>query len=275
MRNLLSAECFRLRKSRLFWAVLFAYILLSVSIIWDNAQAQRNGYEVYLEDIYFQFAILLGFFLAGFLPLHIGVDYSDGSLRNKCIAGHSRASIYLSVLSAAIFSSLILCVATIAVNSLLGLSLLGGFQLEAPQLIMMLLASLLLCLAYSSQHVMLSMLISNRAVCAVTSLVLVIAMSLLVGKLDSMLRQAEIARDMIALVDGKPVFSDPYPNPLYVSGLKRTIYEFLYDFFPIGQGAQLSNLEAERLTRFPALSLLFTLLTTGVGLLAFSRKDIK
>ena len=100
-------------------------------------------------------------------------------------------------------------------------------------------------------------------------------MILLVGSLQRSLLQAELVSDILEFVDGKPVWSEPHPNPFYVSDWKRTLFSYFVDFLPAGQSVQLSNLEAERVARFPALSLLFTLLTTGIGLLAFSRKDIK
>ena len=54
----------------------------------------------------------------------------------------------------------------------------------------------------------------------------------------------------------------------------RAVLECVYDFLPTGQGSQLSNMESDRVVRFPAHSLLFILLTSGVGLLSFRKKDI-
>ena len=126
-----------------------------------------------------------------------------------------------------------------------------------------------------SIYTMLCLLIPNQAIAAVVCIALFFILAPVAGGLNHALRQEAMIREFLNLVDGRPVYSDPIPNPQYISGLKRTVFAFLLDLTPFGQGALLSNVEAERVSRFPALSLLFSALCTGCGLLAFSRKNIK
>ena len=60
------------------------------------------------------FLVELPKFTALFTCLHLGRDYTDGIVRNKIIAGHSRLSIYFSYLITQIAATVFLCVIYIA-----------------------------------------------------------------------------------------------------------------------------------------------------------------
>ena len=114
MRNLLSANFLRLRKSGIFWfllLVLFAFgLLTTLQRVIDQMQWKWNT-RFYLTVDLFVYALFLGFGMAAFIPLFFGAEYSDGAIRNKLIIGHSRLSVYLShlitsVAVAALFLSL-------------------------------------------------------------------------------------------------------------------------------------------------------------------------
>ena len=103
MGNLLHAGLSRLVRSRIFLlAVLaeLAYTALVVLVCWDHYATGTGNYT--LESV-----LTAGFGLMGYLPvpsliaapllsLHLGAEYSDGTLRNKLIVGHTRTEIYLS-----------------------------------------------------------------------------------------------------------------------------------------------------------------------------------
>jgi hypothetical protein len=61
----------------------------------------------------------------------------------------------------------------------------------------------------------------------------------------------------------------------YVSGTKRTVYEFLYDFLPGCQMRQIAEQNPENPERLPLYSLLITVVTTACGIFFFRRKDLK
>ena len=69
--------------------------------------------------------------------------------------------------------------------------------------------------------------------------------------------------------------SKPILNPKYLSGLQRSLYEFLYDFLPTGQSVQYMTMSAVHLWKMPLYSLIITILTTVAGIMIFKRKDIK
>ena len=67
----------------------------------------------------------------------------------------------------------------------------------------------------------------------------------------------------------------PEPNPNYVSGALRTVYQFIVDALPTGQAILLANQGLAH----PAVSLCasvgIVLLSGAVGMAIFKRKDLK
>ena len=94
MTNLLSANLFRMKKNRLFWGCL---LISSAAGAWQSIQTfLEHGRTVPLDAIFFVYAMLIGLLLSVFLPLFFGSEYSDGAIRNKLAAGHTRLAVYLS-----------------------------------------------------------------------------------------------------------------------------------------------------------------------------------
>ena len=68
------------------------------------------------------------------------------------------------------------------------------------------------------------------------------------------------------------------PNPNYLTGTKRAVYQFLHDFLPSGQNMQVSvfSVQKEMHTALMCLyAAVVTLGTNAVGMILFQRKDIK
>ena len=110
MGNLLTAGLRRMVKSRAFLLALLAelaYTALAVLVCWDHYAANTGSYTI--ESV-----LTAGFGLMGYLsvpsliaaPLlcvHLGTEYSENTLRNKLIVGHTRPAVYLAdLLSCAI-----------------------------------------------------------------------------------------------------------------------------------------------------------------------------
>ena len=97
MRNLLSANFLRLRKSGLFWGLLGVMFAFGVFFTLQHLNHYLKwGAKFYLTIDLFTYALLLGFGMAAFIPLFFGAEYSDGAVRSKLTVGHTRLSIYLS-----------------------------------------------------------------------------------------------------------------------------------------------------------------------------------
>lgn len=81
-------------------------------------------------------------------------------------------------------------------------------------------------------------------------------------------------KDGIITANGMEM-SEPAPNPNYVRGVTRMIYEFITDFLPAGQGLQMWQLEIRNSVRMLMSSIAITVLTTSCGIIVFKRKDLK
>ena len=79
MTNLLSANLFRLRKSRLFWVTL---LLCAAAGAWQPLQTYLEYQRKFpLDAIFFVYAMLIGLVLSVSLSLFVGSEYGDGTIR--------------------------------------------------------------------------------------------------------------------------------------------------------------------------------------------------
>ena len=141
MPKLLYFEFRRIIKSVFFWIVaaysvvwpiltaVFYRVILTLEFT-DTGVTLNKLHLSQGEVKFFTWFIAIAFmtelpkFVALFTCLHLGRDYSDGIVRNKIIAGHSRASIYFSYLITQICASTFFCVVYIA-SAMLGVAIAG------------------------------------------------------------------------------------------------------------------------------------------------------
>ena len=101
-------------------------------------------------------------------------------------------------------------------------------------------------------------------------IILVMAASALYDRLS----EPEMHTGM-TIVGNQFVEMEPTPNPLYLSGIVRTVCEFALELLPTGQALLLSDAAIEYPVRAVALSVVFTTVTLFVGVMLFKKKDIK
>ena len=155
--------------------------------------------------------------------------------------------------------------------------MLKGFgETEPSTLVMYGLFSLITTWACVSLFTMAAMIVANRAVAVALCIVLAFGLYFLGQFLTIGLSQPELLQGgLIWGPDGTFQMADPAPNPSYISGFKRQVYQFLYELTPGGQCFQIANMGAETPWHLPVYAGLFTALTTAIGLAIFQRKDVK
>ena len=120
-----------------------------------------------------------------------------------------------------------------------------------------------------------SMLISRKAILAVTLLLAVLAGLAVGGYLEGRLEEPEFNQVIMMTEAGELVDASDRENPSYLRGRAREAYQFAADFLPTGQ-ALLYNFD---MIVHPVAMCLYSLLilaaSTAGGLLAFRRKDLK
>ena len=74
---------------------------------------------------------------------------------------------------------------------------------------------------------------------------------------------------------GEIVTEPAEPNPFYVSGTKREVYEFLMLFLPSGQTFLIAGGELSHAGEMAAYSVLIVIASSAAGMYFFQKKDIK
>lgn len=280
MAKLLHAELRRLFKRKLFWlgiAVMFGLATwATLARYYDATHLVGMGYDT-PDGLLFIGATYFPIVVAVFDSLFIGTEFSDGTLRNKLIVGKSRFGIYLSKLAVTTVGLLMIYI-TYAVT-VLGFSacLLKPFETPTQVLSTFFLCSLITVIALNGIILLLCMLIHNKATSAVVCMLL--ALALIMGGMTvmQMLNAPEFLSGPPSVINGTVIESEPRPNPKYLTGAKRSFFQFLHDFLPGGQMLTfgMSSELPPHVWKLPIYSLVLTLITTLGGMLAFRRRDLK
>ena len=141
MLKLLAFEFRRISKSIFFWIIAaisfiwpvitagFYRLILTLDLFSDEIQfvplsVTQDQRLYYTWIISVAFMTSLSIFVALFTCLHVGRDYTDGIVRNKIIAGHSRAAIYFSYVITQMCAHVVLSLIYI-LSAFLGLTITG------------------------------------------------------------------------------------------------------------------------------------------------------
>ena len=219
------------------------------------------------------YATMIGIVIAIFASLFLGVEYSDGAIRNKISIGHKRTNIYLSNLMITSITSLFSYVLFMIVIMIIGIPLFGGITISITKLLMIIGCIFIMIFSYSSIFTFIAMLISNKTITAVLSIMLAFGMMMVALTCFNILDAPEHIMTA-SLVDGEMKYSEE-PNPKYPSEIRKKVCQTLLDIIPAGQGFQIAGRTAPNLKILPIYSLGIVVIFTGVGLMIFNKKELK
>ena len=276
MLKLLRAGFSRLWKNRLFWLETGILALIGAAIPIKYFLDNRSGASTWTPDTAcFTYDFFVPILLSVLTALFIGSEYSDGTMRNKCIVGHRRGSIYLSNLLVCMAAGVLLCAAYLIPYLCLALPLLGSFAASTKTVLLFVALTLALVFAFVSCFTLIAMLTQSKAHTAAACILLVFALLFAGVHITSALNEPEYYAAYSYTENGVTVEAPEERNPNYLTGTKRQVYEFLQDFTPGGQALQLAGLCAEHPAQLALYSGAILLLTTCCGVLIFRRKDLK
>ncbi len=274
MGKLLSANFIRMRKDKFFWIgtifMLAAGIFIPVMRYMDM---QWSQYIVTLDSVFFVGSILIGIVSAVFCSLFIGTEYNDGTIRNKVVVGHTRISVYMANFITVAVASVVMCVVYFIAYLCVGIPLLGFFEMEIKTALLLALAVFMLAIAFSSIFILISMLNQNKANTAVICILMAFLLLLIGAQLNKSLNEPETNMGMAMTESGME--TQALPNPKYLDEDARKVVQFFYDLLPGGQALQCTSGEVVNLSLLPVYSLFIIILTSGVGLCLFKRKELK
>ncbi len=277
MNKLLSAGFARLWKNKCFWTGITLLTGTVVLSLLTNYHDMKLGYFQASLDVYLYRAyMLIGIFTAVWAALFLGTEYSDGTVRNKLVCGYGRTVVYLSSLIICFVSSLLICLTSVLVTFAVGIPLFGLPQAPVLSIAANYGCGILMTAALSGLFTMLAMLINSKPVSSIVCTIGFFVLLFLTIIIIQRLAAPEMLTGTYEMsVDGNVVPQEPVPNPHYLRGMMRTIYEFLRDLLPLGIGIQLNQDGLQHPLQSCLLAVFVTVSTTAGGILAFRRKDLK
>ncbi len=281
MRKLISANFSRLFRSTVFWLgmlFMFGFAALAVGIRFHDLLVAPEYAFPTADGLWFVGGLYFAIIVAIFTGIWVGTEYSDGTIRNKLAVGHTRGEIYGANWVVCVSASLMMHVVYIVTIAGLGYLLLEPFKTPVRTLVLCSLASLATAVAMSSLFLLLAMLIHNKSTGVVAAMIVALALIMGSATVYNRLEAPEyIENNYVMNLDGELVQGEPIPNPNYLRGTKRKVYEFIMDFQPCGQMMvyAFSEEPPKNLILFPVYSLIITVGTSMGGWFFFRRKDLK
>ena len=277
MRKLITANFFRFRKDRFSWCVVGIIVILSLVNVFNSARSYEAmadaGYILSLEDYYFNQAPLIGAFLALLISMFLGTEFSEGTIRNKLCIGHKRDEIFLSNFISCALATIALTAVWLLISALL-FGLIGPLEMSISEFVGCILVAMGFAVSFAALYTVIGSLSSNKAMTIIYTFVVFIVFAIAASGLYDRLCEPEMNEGMM-LVGTQLVEMEPTPNPLYLSGMIRTVCEAALELLPTGQALLLSDVAVEYPVRAISLSAVFTIVTLLVGSMLFRRKDIK
>lgn len=286
MTKLLNANFLRLRKTKTFWISVaicaalgalaaFEEFRFQVSTGADLSAPEVAQYKALLEGQFFEYASFIGILAAALIALFLGTEYSDGAIRNKIATGCSRLSIYFANLITGFAASLACMAAYMASCLAVGAPLLGWFVKPAPLILTAIFGSILMLAAFCAIFTFVTMNVSRKSTSVTICLLGVFLMLFLAAYLYARLDAPEFIQGYELGIGGEIVSAQPEPNPQYLRGMEREVYQFAFDLLPAGQSIQYTGLFFTSPARLMGLAAAVTAVFSAAGAALFRRKDLK
>ena len=279
MRNLIHANMKRIWKTRAFRvAAVFVAALALFQVLVLYLDYVMNQGSPYFDNNFFSIAAMGIFPLAAFVPLYIGTEFSDGTIRNKLVVGQRRWAIYSANLVTAVIAGWLLTAIWSVVYLIPGVILLKSAN---PFILYVLVSGGMLCemAVFSALFTLISMLSGNRAGSAVACILLTLVLFLSGIVISSTLEEGEFYSPEYQVSESGEieyiVELEPNPNYLPEGSRKRAVYEFLLDFTAGGQALQFAGMQAGHIGRMVLYDLGWFVVMSGTGILLFRRKGLK
>ncbi len=240
-------------------------------VVWGRVFviATKDGYEMSgmpvpdsifgLDAHFLAFVNVIAVAVTAFCSVYVSSDYKNGTLRNKVVAGSTRAEIYLSNLSANIVAACMMFTTYLVTTLCTGLPLIGTFQQFAPgRIIAWVLSVYSVMITFAAISTCIAMLISRQALAIGVSVCMVFA----------------------GLCVGQAFLNSLTDVALYLEGRERMLklVLFLADFLPGSQLMEFRALKYSIGNLNPVIivggSVVFTVLLTVIGLVRFRKKEL-
>lgn len=280
MNKLLRADFARLFRSKCFWISAILCVIYPVFICVTNyIDASRYDYICCLEDSAWSIEAFLSIAVAVLIPVFIGTEYSDKTIRNKIVIGHGKSKIFVSNIIVCVVASAILLTIHNIVLFPLGL-ILFTVGSSVKYIVMITLEGYAATILLSVIMVILSMFISRKTAASITCIMITLGLLLAGVYVKSALREPEFIQiydveitdaemDLVNF-EGKMV-----PNSNYIrEGIKRDIYEYVKNMTVGAQIVDVSDDHEIDWRWFAFFDSAAVIVFTIGGALLFKKKEI-
>lgn len=275
MIKLLNAGFTRLRKNKVFWLFLIFSICMSLFMVYSKYKDMKEyGAVVQVEQIILNYSTIIGVVIAIFTSLFLGVEYSDGAIRNKITIGHSRIKIYLSNLIIVSITSVFCYIVFSLISAGIGVLLFGWVKLEGVNFNILYIDILFLIIAFSAIDTFIAMICANKTYTAIGTIILVFIMMMIALTCFNILCASPTIQYVTIDNNGEMVTNEE-PNPRYPTESERKVYQFVVDVLPAGQAFQIAGRNNSNFNILPVYSLANFIVFTGAGLVIFNKKELK
>ncbi len=277
MIKLLNAGFMRMYKSIIFKVLTIFSCSFGLLVVFSQYhQMVKYGSDIDVSNLVFMYATFISIVMAIFVSLFLGVEYSDGTIRNKITIGHSRLNIYLSNLILVIFSSLYSYLLYSIIIIALGLPLFSIFSMSISSFLLKLILIILIMISECCIFTFITMLISNKTIIAVVNIMTSFGLMMFSLYCYSSLNAPQYI-DVAQITNQETHEYDIVKelNPKYPTERKRAIYQVLLDINPSGQTIQLITGDSKNIQLFPLYSLGISIVFIYTGLILFKRKELK
>ncbi len=275
MSKLLSANFTRLSKDKIFYILVIGMFLYSVvRFIPPNFDpANITEFFIYQEE-YFNFTPMINFFILVFSSLFIGSDYNDGTLRNKIIIGHSRTNIYLANFITTFFVGMVITGISLIVG-LIYIPIFGySFEISGTEVLIYIAVTIGMVAVFCAIDTLVAMVCASRTFILLITATVYILLIMTAAFFDNALNAPELLANYI-LVDDAIVMDGAVPNPAYLSGSIRDVYEFILLILPTGHALKLAWIQVTEPIIMLVFSVVNTVVITMVGIYKFNKKQLK
>lgn len=277
MSNLLAADIKRLRKNKLYWILISGFFLVSVFMVVMGGNVSKSWQlNRPLDYYYFRTMMYAGVLYAAFISLFVGTEFSDGTIRNKLVVGHTRRSVYLADLLTNYIAVCGLFLAWLS-GSMAGIPVLGFWSIGTGGWLGNSLVILFAGFASASLYTLLAHCNTSRAAGAVFSIFTELVLLLAGNYFYSALLEPETVYSYVQLSGEGITYGDIIPNPAYVSGVTRDVYEWILKIIPDGQvmkaGLDFAELKGQAV--MIVVSITLSILISFLGCKLFEKKDLK
>lgn len=268
MSNLFTANLRRLFKSKgvIISLVAMLFITLLCSMIMGSVDSE-------FENVYYSTLPYFVFYIAFMTSMYFGTDYSDMTIRNKIIAGHTRDDIYFANQLTGIVSSAIMFALWAVTSFICAFSY--SSDVDYSTFGTKLLISFLSVLTLSVIFTAITQLITSKASSVAWALIFSILLIVTAFYFINALQEPQTTYSYITVSADGIDFGDEIPNPAYVSGKMRNVYEIAYKIIPCGQQIIITDDGDIQPLTMSICSIAVSIIFLLFGRAGFVKKDLK